>query len=127
MICWLRRKQQNRRLPSVLNKLAAQHPESSEVQESLGYLDWQQGNVSKAEECFKLSIDRGSKNPEMMTHYASLLSDGGASAEQLLPVLRKVVEIDPEYPEGWLQLGTTATRCGSISSGAGGFCCMSRT
>ena len=53
-----------------LNKLAAQHPESSEVQESLGYLDWQQGNVSKAEECFKLSIDRGSKNPEMMTHYA---------------------------------------------------------
>ena len=27
-------------------------------------------------------------------------------------MLRKVVEIDPEYPEGWLQLGTTATRAG---------------
>ncbi len=39
-----------------LSKLAQDHPESADVQESLGYLAWEQGDLAKARESFKLAV-----------------------------------------------------------------------
>lgn len=53
-----------------LARLAVEHPESADVEESLGYLAWQQGDTAKAKESFARAIEKGSKNPEMMLHFA---------------------------------------------------------
>jgi tetratricopeptide (TPR) repeat protein len=92
-----------------LSKLASEHPESPDVQESLGYLAWEEGNTAKARESFRLALDRGSKNPEMLYHYSQLLRESGASAGQILPVLQRAVAIKPDYWDAWLDLGLTAT------------------
>ena len=92
-----------------LSNLATEHPESPDVQESLGYLEWQQGNVAKAREGFRLAADRGSKNPEMLYHYSQLLRESGGSAAQIMPVLQRAVAIKPDYWDAWFDLGLTAT------------------
>jgi len=95
-----------------LSKLASEHPENAEVQESLGYLAWYQGDQEKAMEFFKIAADKGSTNPQMLMQYAQLLRGSGAPSEQVLPLLRKVVEIKPDGPDGWLNLGLAETSAG---------------
>ena len=90
-----------------LSNLATEHPESPDVQESLGYLEWQQGNVAKAREGFRLAADRGSKNPEMLIDYSQLLRESGGSAAQIMPVLQRAVAIKPDYWDAWFDLGLT--------------------
>ena len=91
-----------------LSKLAQAHPESADVQESLGYLAWQQGDTTKARESFKLASARGSKNPEMLVHYAQLLHESGAPAVEIIDVLQRAVAIRPDYPDALFNLGITA-------------------
>ncbi len=95
-----------------LSRLARDHPESPDVQESLGYLEWQQGEVGKARESFRLATDRGSKDPEMLFHYSQLLRESGAPADQILAVLQHAVTIRPGYPDALFDLGMTAMNTG---------------
>lgn len=102
---------QKKKIPEAserLSKLAQEHPESSEVDESLGYLAWQQGDSAKAKDDFKHALDKGSKNPEMMFHYAQLLRNSGTPASEIVPVLQHAVEIKPDYQDAWFNLGLTA-------------------
>jgi len=92
-----------------LAKLAAEHSESAEVQESLGYLAWSQGKRDTAKQCFQRAFEEGSKNSEMLRDYAQILHEAGAPTEQILPVLRKAVELAPEDQEAWLNLGGILT------------------
>jgi tetratricopeptide (TPR) repeat protein len=98
-----------------LAKLALEHPESSDVQESLGYLAWDQGDPAKASKYFKAALSRGSKDAAMLSGYAQLLNESG-SAEQILEVLGKIVEIKPEDQDAWFKIGATATRAGQYGS-----------
>jgi tetratricopeptide (TPR) repeat protein len=52
----------------------------------------------------------------MLAGYAQLLNESGGSAEQILEVLRKVVEIKPEDQDTWFNIGATATRAGQYRS-----------
>ena len=90
--------------PERLTRLAAEHPESADVQESLGYLAWSQGKRDVARECFKRAFEEGSKNAEMLRNYAQILHEAGAPVEQMVPVLRKVVEVNPEDQAAWLSI-----------------------
>ncbi len=104
-----------------LSKLAADHPDSVEVEESLGYLAWDQGDPAKAKDYFKLAAQRGSKNPQMLMQYAQLLHQAGAPADQVLPLLQAVVEIKPDSADAWLNLGTTATAAGRFREALAAF------
>ncbi len=92
-----------------LSRLANAHPESPDVQESLGYLAWEQGNLPKARGAFQLAFEKGSKDPEMLYHYSQLLRTSGASADQVLPPLQRAVSIKPDYWDAWFDLGMVAT------------------
>jgi tetratricopeptide (TPR) repeat protein len=92
-----------------LLRLAAEHPESADVQESLGYLAWSQGKRDAAKDCFKRAFEEGSKNAEMLRDYAQILHEAGAPVEHIVPVLRKVVEVSPEDQAAWLSLGGILT------------------
>lgn len=58
-----------------LARLAAEHPESADLQESLGYLVWSQGKRETAKLCFQQAFEKGSKNPEMLKNYAQILHE----------------------------------------------------
>jgi tetratricopeptide (TPR) repeat protein len=100
-----------------LAKLAAEHPESADLQESLGYLAWSQAKRETARECFQRAFDKGSKNPELLKDYAQILHEVGAPTEQILPVLRKAVELTPDDQEAWLNLGGTLTSARQYGAG----------
>ena len=105
-------KRNNEEVSQRLTKLAADHPEDVDVQESLGYLAWSQGNAEKARDCFKFAFDHGTKNAEMLNHYASLLHESGASPQQILPVLQRAVELSPDDQIAWLNLASTTVAAG---------------
>lgn len=90
-----------------LTKLAAENPTSPDVQESLGYLLWREGDLPKAREHFESAIDKGSKNSEMMYQYSQLLLASGGSKEEAIAVLTKATTIKPGYDEALYALGMT--------------------
>jgi len=100
-----------------LTRLAAEHPESADVQESLGYLAWSQGKRETAKLYLQHAFEEGSKNPEMLKDYAQILHEAGAPTEQILPVLRKAVELAPGDQEAWLNLGGTLTSARQYAAG----------
>jgi Tfp pilus assembly protein PilF len=92
-----------------LSKLAARHPECAEVQESLGYVAWDEGDQVRARQSFKLAQDGGSENAQMLVQYAQLLRASGAPVEQMLPTLRRAVAVKPDNQDAWFNLGMTET------------------
>jgi tetratricopeptide (TPR) repeat protein len=85
--------------------LARAHPENADVEESLGYLAWQRGDKAKARECFGRAFAKGSKNAEMMLHYAGLMQEAQMPPEQIVPVLEKASELKPDDRDIWFNLG----------------------
>jgi tetratricopeptide (TPR) repeat protein len=88
-----------------LSDLAKQYPDSAGVQESLGYLYWQQNDLAKARGCFKLAMLNGSKNSEMLFHYAELLRLSEAPADDISDALHRATAIKPDFLEAWFNLG----------------------
>jgi tetratricopeptide (TPR) repeat protein len=99
-----------------LSELALSHPASPEVQESLAYLALDQGDRAKAAEYFKLAMEKGSKNPEMLLAYAGVLYESGFGAAQIVPVLQLAVTIKPDYELAWFNLGLAATNAGQFGT-----------
>jgi tetratricopeptide (TPR) repeat protein len=91
-----------------LSALVGTHPENIELQESLGFAAWDQGDAAKAKERLKLAIDKGSRNPQALFLYAQLLHESGTPADEIIPVLQRVVALKPDYADAWFNLGATA-------------------
>lgn len=99
-----------------LAALALAHPESPDVQESIGYLAWSRNDSQKAIESFKLAQEKGSKNEQMLVDYAGLLSNSGAKPQDVLPILQRAVEIKPDDQTAWFNLGMLATAAEKFSA-----------
>lgn len=76
--------------------LERQYPRSSDVEESLGYLAWQQNNVPEACKHFGLAVANGSKDVRMIYDYAGLDYSGGAPPKEVMGLLQQVVAIEPD-------------------------------
>ncbi len=86
-------------------KLAADNPGSPEIPEELAYLALRQGKLDEVREQFAKAAELGSKNPRMYYEYCAMLSQAGAGPERQIPLLRKAVELDPEFSDARLHLG----------------------
>jgi len=80
------------------NLLALEHqfPKSPNIEESLGYLAWQENNVPDACKHFALAVEQGSKNARMIYDYAGLLHSSGAPPQSVINALQKVIALEPE-------------------------------
>ena len=85
-------------------KLAAENPASPDVPEALGYLAWRQGNRDEVRADFAKAVELGSKNARMYYEYAAMAGQAGDSGKLQITLLRKAVELDPEYYEARLHL-----------------------
>ncbi|MBV9266682.1 MAG: hypothetical protein JO061_10990, partial [Acidobacteriaceae bacterium] len=81
------RKESSSEAQDRLNELDQQYPKRAAIQESLGYLAWQQSNVAEARKRFSLAIDEGSKNAGMMVDYAGLARGSDVPAQKLIDIL----------------------------------------
>jgi Tfp pilus assembly protein PilF len=87
-----------------LNELDQQHPKRAAVQESLGYLAWQQGNVADARKHFALAIDDGSKNVAMMLDYVGLVHGSDVSLQKLVDIVHAAIALEPENRNARMRL-----------------------
>jgi tetratricopeptide (TPR) repeat protein len=86
-------------------QLANDNPSSPEVQESLGYLEWRAGNREPARQDFARAFAAGTKSAQMCYDYAMLESQTTAGGKAAIPILRRAVELKPDYVAARLQLG----------------------
>ena len=85
-------------------KLEAENPSSPEVPEALGYLAWRQKKQDEVLADFAKAVELGSKNARMYYEYAAMAGQAGDSNKLQITLLRKAVELDPEYYEARLHL-----------------------
>jgi tetratricopeptide (TPR) repeat protein len=81
-------------------QLAKDNPGRPEVDESLGYMELQAGDRDSARQYFSRAYAAGSKNAQMCFDYSLLEDSKGA-----IPILRRAVELKPDYVAARLQLG----------------------
>jgi Flp pilus assembly protein TadD len=86
-------------------ELAKSNPGKPEVEESLGYLAWQSGDIEDARSHFERALAAGSRNPRMCYDYAMLARQGSDAMKNALPAFQKALELKPDYAEARLQLG----------------------
>ncbi|MGA8596473.1 MAG: hypothetical protein WB676_17325 [Bryobacteraceae bacterium] len=102
-----------------LELLAEDQPGSPEVDESLGYLAWEEGNKPAARTHFAQAEQKGSTNPEMLYQYAMLLASTGGSRDEVIRALSKSINLKPGFDEARLALAMQlmdAKRYGSALS-----------
>ncbi len=75
-------------------KLAIDFPAAPEIPEALGYLAWRSQKPDEARAQFAKAVELGSKNARLYYDYAGL---AGNEPERRIPLLRKAVELDPEF------------------------------
>jgi tetratricopeptide (TPR) repeat protein len=88
-----------------LQALVSRYPQSAEIHESLGYLAWQQGRLVEAQTHFAIAVQQNGTDPRVVYEYAQLERLNGAPAEQIVPLLHKVLSLDPDHNEARLFLG----------------------
>ena len=104
---------------SRLTSLEQQNPQSSEVEESLGYLAWQENQTESARKHFGLAIQRGSKNAKMIYDYATLQRAGSAPLPTVIELAKKVLALKPDDVDAKIFLADLHNSAGQYSSAVG--------
>lgn len=91
-----------------LEALAAEYPSNPEIEESLGYLAWQERNPAKARAYFAAAVARGSRDAQMIAYLAAMDQSAGVSAAQVLALLEKALACNPDDYETRLHVALMA-------------------
>jgi Tfp pilus assembly protein PilF len=86
-------------------RLARENPGKPDVEESLGYMLWQEHDRAGAREHFAKAVAAGSHNARMCFDYAMLEQGAGGDLKSATNALERTVELKPDYPNARLQLG----------------------
>ncbi|HZU29421.1 MAG TPA: hypothetical protein VFA04_28115 [Bryobacteraceae bacterium] len=88
----------------LLQKLAQEDPKRWEPEAGLGDLDLRERDRAKALQHYERAAQLNATSPEMYFHYATALQAGG-DHEKRAAMLRKAVELKPDYEEAHFYLG----------------------
>ncbi len=107
-------------------KLASENPASPEVPEALGYLAWRQGKQDEVRADFAKAVELGSRNARMYYEYAAMAGQAGDSGKLQIKLLRKAVDLDPDYYEARLHLGFQLTSASDYAGALAEFAHLKR-
>lgn len=93
-----------------LEALSAEYPREPEIEESLGYLAWQQRNPEQARAHFAAAVARGSKDAQMIAYLAAMEQSAGESEADVLLLLEKALALNPGDYETRLHVALLAVR-----------------
>lgn len=101
---------------SLLMQLAQHDPKNTDVEESLGYIAWQQGDEQAARFHFRRALENGANDPVMLCEYASLVEataqDDMAEGNSARAALVKALALKPDYIDARLQFALMEFRAG---------------
>ena len=83
----------------MYEELAQNHPTAWEVPQALGYLTMWDSGRDEAGSYFARAVELGATNPKLYFDYSGLLSRSGAEDSEAESLLRKAVELKPDYQE----------------------------
>ncbi len=95
-------------------ELRRERPKCTEVEEALGYLRWQQGNLSEAR-VHLATAAAGTQCARTALDYARLLSLTGASEQEMMQSAQRAEALDPENDDAELLLGIVAAKAGQFT------------
>jgi tetratricopeptide (TPR) repeat protein len=90
-------------------ELAQASPQNPEVFESLAYLELRSGKQDAARQYFSRVYQAGTKSAQLCFDYATLVLQGDSEAKDAVPILRRAIDLKPDYVEARLQLGLVLT------------------
>jgi tetratricopeptide (TPR) repeat protein len=93
--------------------------QSPEVEESLGYLAWQENNTAEARRRFRLAVERGSTSSRMFYDDSNLEHMAGARGEAVIDLMTRAVELKPEDNDFRILLAQLYTENGLWSQALG--------
>ena len=93
-----------------LIELSRKHPDDPGFEELLGYLALREKRTELAESHFSNAVERQSKDPVAVYHSARLQQSSGASADQVIPLLERALELNPDYLPARIDLGFAAAK-----------------
>lgn len=89
---------------SAYDELEKTYPKRPEIDESLGYLFWNEGNVVAASEHFRKALEEGSGDA-VMCYRLGMLARASGAREEAVTALSKAVDLKPDYVDARLNLG----------------------
>ncbi|MGI8635461.1 MAG: tetratricopeptide repeat protein, partial [Segetibacter sp.] len=105
---------------SLLTQLSKEQPGNAEVEESLGYLTWQQGNEQEVRLHFRRAFQNGSNDAMMLCEYASLVEASVqgdiAEGDSARSALLKALALPPNYIAARLPFALMEFRAGRYAS-----------
>ena len=99
-----------------LTQLASQMPNDARVEESLAYVAWQEHKLDEARRHFEQALKDGASDAKMLFSYASVLHEMQAPAAQIIPVLRRAVELQPDFFDARYSLGMESARANDCAA-----------
>ncbi len=84
--------------------LARDYPADARIPEALAYLAWRSHDTFEAQAQFAKAVELGSRNSRLYYDYAGLIEDARDRRAAQMALLRKAVELNPEYREARMQL-----------------------
>lgn len=93
-----------------LNSVSGKYPDSPEAEESLGYLALRRNRLDEARLHFRKAVERHTRTAEVVFYLAHLDSQAGAPPEQVIALLNRALELNPDYYEARLELGFVAAK-----------------
>jgi tetratricopeptide (TPR) repeat protein len=88
----------------AFKKLAEQNPASPKIPEGLGFAAWRHRDEDEARKQFARAIELGSKSARVYFGYSALESQAGQPRERQIELLRKAVDLDPDFQDARLRL-----------------------
>ena len=99
--------------PEAINEvqeLARRHPNEAAFDETLGYVALRYRQADEARAHFATAVEHQSTDPLAIYNSAHLQQAAGAGAEELIPLLERVLALKPDYDPARIDLGFMATR-----------------
>jgi tetratricopeptide (TPR) repeat protein len=85
-------------------KLAGEYPSDPRIPEGLAYLAWGSHKMDEVRKQFAKAVALGSRNPSVYYEYASLLDQSGNGQQTEIQLLRKALDLDPEFRDARIHL-----------------------
>lgn len=95
-----------------VRELARKHPNDAGFEETLGYLALRYNRSEEARSHFATAVEQRSEDPATIYNSARLQQAAGAAPAQTIPLLERVLALNPDYEPARLDLGFTAARAG---------------
>ena len=89
----------------LIDSILKADPSNTQARETLGFIEYRDGNVDAARKWFGEAVERGSQN--YLTHYYfAALSTGHENAQAIETNLRDAIRLNPRFAEAYDQLAS---------------------